>query len=78
MATEDMWVHRSAGMLCATCMYYVQKISTTGVAGEVGRCRRHAPTMKGFPIVFPRDWCGEHRLDENRVTPSGDVPAIGL
>lgn len=31
-----------------------------------GRCRRNAPTMKGFP-VYGDDWCGEHRLDENKI-----------
>jgi hypothetical protein len=33
----------------------------------LGRCRRHAPTMNGFPVVFAADWCGDHRLDENKV-----------
>lgn len=35
--------------------------------GSIGRCRRCAPTMKGFPVVFEADWCGEHRLDENKL-----------
>ena len=35
--------------------------------GSIGRCRRNAPTMKGFPIVFEQDWCGEHRIDENKI-----------
>lgn len=35
---------------------------------HLGRCRRHAPTVSGFPSVFVNDWCGDHRLDENRVT----------
>jgi hypothetical protein len=45
---------------CETCMYYVQRQSLTQ---PVGRCRRNAPTMEGFPIVCPADWCGEHTLD---------------
>jgi hypothetical protein len=33
----------------------------------VGRCRRHAPTMNGYPVVYMDDWCGDHRIDENKV-----------
>lgn len=36
-------------------------------AGEIGRCRRHAPTMNGFPVVFVNDWCGDHKLDEEKT-----------
>lgn len=32
-----------------------------------GRCRRHSPTMNGFPAVFGSDWCGDHKLDEGKV-----------
>jgi len=54
-------------------MFYVVK-ATVQVEGslispELGRCRRHAPTMGGFPAVFPRDWCGDHKLDETRLEP---------
>jgi hypothetical protein len=35
--------------------------------GPLGRCRRHCPTMTGFPAVFVTDWCGDHKLDENRL-----------
>jgi hypothetical protein len=54
--TPDNWIHRSTGMLCKTCMYYVPK------SIEKGRCRRHAPTMSGWPVLFPTDWCGDHKL----------------
>ena len=54
---EDNWVHRSEGMRCHTCMYYVPK----GNSGR-GRCRRHAPRLGGWPVVFPTDWCGDHKL----------------
>ena len=57
----DPWKHRSAGMLCATCMWYVPK-ERKGDADSIGRCRRHAPTMNGYPVVFPTDWCGDHKL----------------
>lgn len=42
---------------CARCLFYIAK-------GEnrVGRCRRHAPTATGFPIVNADDWCGDHEL----------------
>jgi hypothetical protein len=56
---DDNWPGRLEGMRCHRCMWFVIK------AGEVGRCRRHAPTMVGFPIVYDRDWCGDFRLNEN-------------
>ena len=33
----------------------------------LGRCRRNAPTMKGWPALFDNDWCGDHKLDENKI-----------
>jgi hypothetical protein len=33
----------------------------------LGRCRRHAPTMNGYPAVFEDDWCGDHKLDETKL-----------
>jgi len=56
---RDPWVHRSDGMRCKTCMWFVAKTK------NIGRCRRHAPTMSGYPVVFTQDWCGDHKLDEN-------------
>lgn len=66
--SEDNWKHRSSGMRCRTCMYYVEKESDVGAA-LVGRCRRHAPLAAGggWPVVFPADWCGDHKLDETKV-----------
>jgi hypothetical protein len=61
----DNWKHRSDGMLCKTCMYFVLKVPSD----NFGRCRRHAPTMSGFPAIFDTDWCGDHKLDENKLTP---------
>jgi len=60
---EDKWEHRSKMMLCKTCMWYMPKKNK----GEniVGRCRKHAPTMGGYPVVFDSDWCGDHKLNEN-------------
>ena len=61
MATDN-WKHRSAGMKCMTCMWYVPKVvlydkvecSPQGFMTasptehtELGRCRRHAPMSGG-------------------------------
>lgn len=74
---RDPWAHRSKGMRCATCMFFVPKAPDPTRApprsleilgqGQLGRCRRHAPTMKGYPAVFETDWCGEHKIDENKL-----------
>lgn len=66
----DPWKHRSKGMKCGTCMWFVVKASENAPAdarGALGRCRRHAPTMSGFPAVFESDWCGDHKLDETKL-----------
>lgn len=83
----DPWKHRSDGMKCKTCMWFVPKESSVKDAIDpralkaiksleneagfavinVGRCRRHAPTMSGYPVVFVNDWCGDHKLDEGKV-----------
>ena len=95
--SEDSWKHRSEGMKCKTCMWYVSKQPTvyvfagdsgkvldemkpgemrtlkkdeevmTPIRRDIGRCRRHAPTMNGYPVVFKFDWCGDHRVDENKI-----------
>lgn len=68
---DDPWIHRSSKMKCANCMWYVEKAPSSllalGLALVVGRCRRHAPTMGGFPVVYTTDWCGDHKLDESKV-----------
>jgi hypothetical protein len=68
--TSDPWAHRSAGMKCRTCMWFSLKgkpLAVPGERGNIGRCRKHAPTMGGFPVVFEADWCGDHRLDETKA-----------
>ncbi len=54
-------------------MWYVEK-QRLGTANSdvnplktIGRCRRHAPTMNGYPVVYMSDWCGDHKLNENSV-----------
>jgi len=69
---NDPWIHRSDNMKCKTCMWFVPKVAQKPPSPEVydlGRCRRHCPTMGGFPVVFVNDWCGDHRLDENKARP---------
>jgi len=68
----DNWKHRSKEMQCTTCMWFVMKeaqIQEASTKGQpsLGRCRRHAPTMNGYPAVFGGDWCGDHKLDENKI-----------
>ena len=42
-AALDNWEHRSEGMRCKSCMWYAPK-------QKIGRCRRRAPTMNGYPV----------------------------
>ena len=89
--SADPWAHRSAGMRCSTCMWFVVKElpppsvmllydnllnappaeQLATVADQprsfVGRCRRHAPKLGGYPVVFSNDWCGDHKLDETKI-----------
>lgn len=59
----DAWAHRSQKMRCGTCMWFAEK-----PPGELGRCRKHAPTLNGWPAVYAgRDWCGDHKLDERHA-----------
>ena len=69
--TNDPWKHRRYGMKCKSCMWFVPKERVDKSEPEegfgFGRCRRHAPTMNGFPAVFSDDWCGDHKVDENKI-----------
>lgn len=68
---DDPWRDRAKTMRCMSCMFFVFKrpIELGGMLsnGFLGRCRRHAPTMSGYPAVFETDWCGDHKLDENKI-----------
>ena len=66
MSNQDPWRHRSEGMKCRTCMWCVEKEVNEG-SKRIGRCRRHAPTMNGYPVVYMDDWCGDHKIDEMKV-----------
>lgn len=66
----DNWKHRSKGIKCSSCMWYAPKETEAPLHEKLegfGRCRRHSPTMSGYPAVFGTDWCGDHKLDENRI-----------
>lgn len=67
---SDEWKHRSRNMTCSCCMWFVKKErepSAYALTKELGRCRKHAPTLNGWPAVFNTDWCGDHKLDENKI-----------
>ncbi len=64
--SADPWAHRSLTMRCHTCLWFVAKGEATA-ENRVGRCRKRAPTMDGYPVVFQMDWCGDHKLDETKV-----------
>jgi len=68
--SSDPWKHRSSGMKCRTCMWFVIKGTQEEQVGKpiiLGRCRRHAPSMNGYPVVYLDDWCGDHKIDENKL-----------
>lgn len=58
---KDPWAGRSEGLRCETCIWFAEKLL------PVGRCRRHAPSMSGYPVVFDTDWCGDHKLNEEAI-----------
>jgi len=56
----DKW-DRKTKFGCDSCMFYVPK------GDELGRCRRSAPTMNGYPVVYDTDWCGDHKKGSNPI-----------
>lgn len=60
---QDNWgpLGRSR-MICESCRFYVPRRSKDEGTLTAGRCRRRAPTMDGFPVVWYDDWCGDHKL----------------
>ncbi len=71
--SNDPWKHKSEGMCCSSCMWNVSKTPIDGTTvAKLGRCRKHAPTMNGYPAVFRDDWCGDHKLDENKLKAKKD------
>ena len=45
---------------CKSCMFYKMK------EGTVGRCRKNAPTVGGWPDVSDDDWCGDHKRNKSQ------------
>ena len=68
----DNWAGRATGMMCKRCIAFVRKGQTS-----VGRCRRHAPTTSGWPVVYDADWCLDFRLDEDHGANSAAAPTEG-
>jgi hypothetical protein len=64
--TNDPWKHRSKGMICMTCIWYVVE-AVDSQKSLIGRCRRRAPTMTGYPAVYDTDWCGDHKVYETKL-----------
>lgn len=56
--SSDLWANLNT-YKCGTCRFYVPKDEA------LGRCRRNAPTMMGYPVVYENDWCGEHKMGTN-------------
>jgi hypothetical protein len=56
---------------CKVCKFYVEKVpkDKDRTYTMIGRCRRHAPAaQEGYPVVFPTsDWCGDFKMDENKI-----------
>lgn len=69
----DNWANRKNNMICDTCIFYVRKEGFVNPPG--GRCRRHAPTLSGWPVIFKTDWCGDHKLAGNETEPLTGGPA---
>lgn len=68
---KDNWPTHGDTHTCRFCAFYVQKKE-----GPTGRCRRHAPTMGGFPVVFPSDSCGDHKLDNEPLRVVAAISAV--
>lgn len=64
---EDNWKDRIKDMRCGTCMWFVPKNESA-----LGRCRRRCPTLNGWPAVFDTDWCGDHKIDESKISTIGE------
>ena len=68
---KDPWQHRARYMRCYSCMAFVAKgdgpSQSDPTKKQLGRCRRHAPRLDGFPTMFSTDWCLDHKLDETKL-----------
>lgn len=70
----DKW-DRKTNFNCESCRYYVPK---KAYGDNQGACRRNAPTLKGYPVVYGNaDWCGEHKIGSNPVRDGKEKPDLG-
>lgn len=60
---KDNRADRSKNITCVRCMHFASK-GEPGQSPTPGRCRRHAPTGEGWPVLFDEDWCGDFKLFE--------------
>jgi len=61
---EDPWINQNLTLRCWSCVWFASKKLEGAVDDQsFGRCRRHAPTMSGYPVVFGSNWCGDHEMD---------------
>jgi hypothetical protein len=52
---------------CETCLWFFMKHTGDANSSGIGRCRKRAPTLNGYPVTFVGEWCGDHKLDENSL-----------
>lgn len=66
----DNWRHHSDEMKCQTCMFFVPKADDplSQRPRLIGRCHKHSPALNGWPTVFSNDRCGDHRVDEDKIS----------
>jgi hypothetical protein len=61
LQNKDNWKDKST-LVCKTCIYFVEKMC------DVGRCRFNPPVVvNGWPVVMEDDWCGQHKLDVEKM-----------
>lgn len=63
----DNWKHRSQAMRyhCSTCVFFVSNRFAPEL--HCGNCHASAPGPDGWPVVNESHWCGDHKLDEEKV-----------
>jgi hypothetical protein len=55
---------------CVSCVFFQPLLHSDVKEGDqirLGKCRKNAPTVAGFPQVLPYEFCGEHRLDAEKL-----------
>ncbi len=73
MNQEDPQEYRDKNMCCETCIWYAQEEPTDGIRffnwnTEYATCRFKSPVLGGWPVLYLGDWCGDHKLDEDKVS----------